>query len=367
MNFAIKPSILSLYKNSYANESALSVNSYTCIDCSSGINPFGFSEEVKKSLTNLSPELVHAYPESNEALKEAIINYWHNVIHLQYNHILLENGSIDIIYKINKLFLDYKSKVLGYSPQFTDFIDDIQSYDGIYDYQLMTMENNYKFMPKLFLEKINKQYKLIYLDNPNNPTGQIIPVSAIEEIVKKAHDLDICVIIDEAYGDFMDQSNSAMSLLNNYDNLFVLRTFSKGLGLAGIRAGYLVTSKALADYYAKISNPYSMNGIARYLATAALKDTTFLNDCRQKIRLAKKQLMHKLHKLIVLETDFDVPIMTIKHPDPQIDFEEMLKRYNILTISGKGFIGLDKSFVRLRISSSMDSLMKVFSEIESRL
>lgn len=367
MNYGIKPSILNLYKNSYANENTLSVNSYACIDCSSGINPFGFSEEVKKSLANLSPELIHTYPESNSSLKEAIVNYWNDVIHLQHNHILLEHGSIDMIYKINKLFLDPKSKVLGYSPQFTDYIDDIQSYGGIYDYQLMTMENNYKFMPNLFLEKMNKQYKLIYLDNPNNPTGQIIPLSSIEEIVKKAHQLEICVIIDEAYGDFMDQSNSAISLLNHYGNLFVLRTFSKGLGLAGIRAGYLLTSEPLADYYSKISNPYSMNGIARYLSVSALKDSTFVDDCRQKIRFAKSQFMHALHKLIVLETDLDVPIMTIKHPDHQIDFEEMLRNYNILAISGKGFIGLNKSFVRLRISSSIDSLIKIFAEIESTL
>lgn len=367
MKYGIKPSILNLYKNSYATANPLSADSYAYMDCSSGINPFGFSEEVKKSLANLSPGLIHTYPESNKPVKEAIINYWRPIIPLQHNHILLENGSIDMIYKINKLFLDHQSKVLGYSPQFTDYIDDIQSYGGIYDYQLMTMENNFKFIPKLFLEKMNKEYKLIYLDNPNNPTGQIIPLSAIEEIVNKAHQLEICVIIDEAYGDFMEPSNSAISLLNRYDNLFVLRTFSKGLGLAGIRAGYLVTSEALANYYAKISNPYSMNGIARYLTVAALKDVRFLDDCREKIRLAKSQFIDTLHQLIVLETDLAVPVMTIKHPNPQIDFEEVLKKHNILAVSGKGFIGLDKSFVRLRISSSMDSLIQTFVEIENTL
>ena len=87
---------------------------------------------------------------------------------------------------------------------------------------------------------------VIYLDNPNNPTGKIIPLEEIEEVVKKAAELDIAVIVDEVYGDFMSKENSSISLINQYDNLLIVRSFSKGFGLAGLRIGYVILPKSFA-------------------------------------------------------------------------------------------------------------------------
>lgn len=367
VEYGFRKSISNLYTSCYANEDSLPENISNFIDCSSGINPFGFSSKVETALHSIPPEAINLYPESNTHLREALMVYWQDVMDLKGNNIVFGSGSIDIIYKINKMFIDNKSKVLGYSPQFSDYIDDIRSYGGIYDYHLMTMEDNFKFMLEPFLKKVDKHHKMIYIDNPNNPTGQVIPLSSIEEIVKKAHRLGVCVIIDEAYGDFMDNSNSAIALLNKYDNIFVIRTFSKGLGLAGVRGGYVVTSDIFADYYNKVSNPYVINGIANYLAIVALKDTQFIDECKKKIKSAKTKLIDSLEKFSVLETDSGVPIMTIKHPEPEVDLLGLLKNHNILAVSGEGFIGLDKSFARLRIPSDIDSLVNAFANIQSSI
>ncbi len=365
--YGLKESISSFYKSSYAKENSCPEDFLNFIDCSSGSNPFGFSSQVETALKSMPLTAISLYPESNKDLQEAIISYWREVASLKDSNILFGSGSMDIIYKINKLFLDNNSKVLGYSPQFSDYIDDIKSYGGIYDYHLLTGKNNFKFDPELFLEKIDDCHKLIYIDNPNNPTGQIIPLSVIESIVKKAQSLKVCVIIDEAYGDFMDKTNSAISLLNQYHNIFVLRTFSKGLGLAGVRGGYLVTSEHFSNYYNKVSNPYVINGIANHLAIAALKDTQFIDDCKRKVKEKKAQLINSFEKITVVETNLQVPIMTIKYPNPDADLAEILKNHNILSISGESFIGLDKSFVRLRIPSETDSLVKAFKNIENSI
>ncbi len=116
-----------------------------------------------------------------------------------------------------------------------------------YDYVLLKKEDNFKFNEKEFIEKINPEYKVIYIDNPNNPTGQIIPLSSIENIVKEAAKYDIAVMVDEAYGEYMPKENSAVKLLNNYDNVIALKTFSKGFGLAGLRAGYAVLPEQLVN------------------------------------------------------------------------------------------------------------------------
>ncbi|SKC37208.1 aminotransferase class I/II-fold pyridoxal phosphate-dependent enzyme [Maledivibacter halophilus] len=366
MKYGLKANIINLNTNSYAEEKETKYQS-KIIDCSIGINPFGFFKELRNNFANIPDEMINNYPESITYFKKDIINFWIDLFELKEDNILLGDGSIDIIYKINKLFLSSNSKVLGYSPQFPDYIDDVKSYDGIYDYQLMLSKNNYKFMLEPFLIKLKKDYKLIYLDNPNNPTGQVIPISYIEKIVKKAKSLGICVIVDEAYGDFMNKRNSAVSLIEKYNNVFVLRTLSKGLGLAGLRGGYLITSIKLSNYYRKISNPYSMNSIARYLASKALKNTSFIEDCKKKIRELKSELIESLNKMIVLHTDLNVPIMTIKHPNPEIDLEEELLKHNILSISGRKFIGLDKSFVRLRIPAKINPLLEAFIKIENSI
>lgn len=367
MVYGIRKSILDIEKNSYAKEDHLPKDLSNYIDCSSGINPFGCSGEVKERLKKLSWEDVNCYPESSMDIKQCIAQYWEEVADLKKNQIFLGDGSIGIIYKINKLFLEKSSRVLGYSPQFTDYIDDVKSYGGKYEYCLLNKEKNFKFDLQLFLNKMEDSHNLFYLDNPNNPTGQIIDIKTIEQILKKAKSLNRPVIIDEAYGDFMNLSQSAISLINNYHNLFVIRTFSKGLGLAGLRAGYLITSRNFGKYYTLISNPYEMNAVARYLAVYAIRDSNFIKKSNESIREAKKRLIDSLKVFNPLNTDLGVPIMTIKHPDSQVDLEKYLMGHGILSVSGEGFIGLDKSYVRLRMPNDIEGLIKKFKDIEKQL
>lgn len=367
MDYDIKKSILNLNKSSYAKDTGLAEDLSTFINCSAGINPLGFSKKVEEALKNIPLELINLYPETSHDLKESIVEYWKDLIHIDKEQILLGDGSIELIYKINKLFINEKSKILGYSPQFTDYIDDVKSWGGIYDYYLMDRENNFKFNSEMFLDKMNKEHKLFYIDNPNNPTGQVIDILDLEEITKKAKGLGIPVIIDEAYGDFMDIENSAMSLINKFDNLFVIRTFSKGLGLAGIRGGYIVTSKRFAKHYLKISNPYEMGAIARYLAAIAIKDKGFMKESINKLNLYKKDFINSLTKLTILETNLSVPIMTIMYPDSNVDLEKKLLKHKIISVPGQDFIGLGKNFARIRLSKDIDKMIQAFRSVEDQI
>lgn len=367
MSFEVRPSIARLDKVSYAGDRHPSDAAEGLMDCSIGTNPFGFSKEVSRSLQTLPLEIINLYPESSYDLKEAIVDFWKDVIPLGGSQILLGHGSIELIYKINKMFIEADSMVLGYSPQFPDYINDTRTLGGQYDYYLLEKENNFRFCPEKFMEKLRNGTNLIYIDNPNNPTGQVIALQDLEKIAQKSHMLGIPMIVDEAYGDFLTASASAISLLDRYDHLIVLRSFSKGLGLAGIRGGYLVTSNKLAEQYTKISNPYEMSGLARYLAIAAIRDRDFMQDCGPKLRRNKRRFMASLTRLGVLETDLSVPIMTISHPDAQVDLKELLLRHRILTVSGESFIGLDKSSVRLRLPKDIDPLIEAFRLVEKEM
>lgn len=367
MEFGLRDNILKLEKSSYAKEQHLPMDLTGYIDCSNGINPFGVSKEVEKCLTCITLEKINTYPKSSFDLKHAIAEYWSEISKINDNQIILGDGSIELIYKINKLFIDNSSKILGYSPQFSDYIDDVKTSGGIYECYLMELDNNFEFITDQFLNKMNKNYKLFYIDNPNNPTGQVIDISSIKKIVEKANNLNLPVIIDEAYGDFIDKENSAISLVNEFDNLIVIRTFSKGLGLAGIRAGYVVTSKLFAEHFSKVSNPYEMNSIARYLAIAAMKDKEFMAYCNSRLSIYKQKFIDSLKKLKVLKTNLAVPIMTIMHPDKNVDLESLLLKHHVLSISGQGFIGLEKNAVRIMITQDIDTLISVFNKVENEI
>ncbi|WP_131047224.1 pyridoxal phosphate-dependent aminotransferase, partial [Clostridioides difficile] len=279
MKLKINKAIEMQLKKSYAIESGHSEDVFE-IDCGEGINTVSYSNKAVEAFNALKFDMIRGYPHSI-ALKDNIVDYWKDFIALDTDRICLADGSIHVIYLLNRLFIEKGDKVLGYSPQFSEYETDIKMHGATYDYVLLKKEDNFKFNEKEFIEKINPEYKVIYIDNPNNPTGQIIPLSSIENIVREAAKYDIAVMVDEAYGEYMPKENSAVKLLNNYDNVIALKTFSKGFGLAGLRAGYAVLPEQLVSPIKKISTPYEVSEISRSIAANLLDDVQFIEELKE--------------------------------------------------------------------------------------
>ncbi|MEG1683739.1 MAG: aminotransferase class I/II-fold pyridoxal phosphate-dependent enzyme, partial [Oscillospiraceae bacterium] len=190
---------------------------------------------------------------------------------------------------------------------------------------------------------------LVYVDNPNNPTGQTMPLAELERIVARARALDVYVLVDEAYGDFIPPEESILSRWG-YDKLLVTRTFSKGFGLAGLRAGYIVADPTVIGYLSKISNPYMMNELTREVVAAALEEPTHpMAHCGEFARV-KETIRRQIGKnLTLLHTDDRVPICTLCHRNPEANLQRLLYANGILTVSGIDFDGLACNCVRLRV------------------
>ena len=362
----LKSSIASMDGGSYAKDyQGMDLSGF--LDCSNGINPFGVPDGVRRLLVDIDPALIQHYPHSSEPMKQAIAAHWKDQAELRPEQILLGDGTIELIYKLNKLFLSEGSRVLGLCPQFPDYINDVRSCGGNYASYDLAGEDGYRFDAAHFMEQMDSSYSIYYLDNPNNPTGQFIPRGDVERIVRKARDLEALVIVDEAYGDFLPLAESAVGLLADYEDLIVLRTFSKGLGLAGLRAGYALTSAEVAGYYRRIANPYEMSGISRLLCQAALADEAFMARSIEGVRTNKKQVQGSLTKLQPLASHPAVPILTVIHPDPAVDLEELFFEENILTVSGRSFAGLGRNAVRLMIHADIQRLTEGIRKVEARL
>lgn len=363
MQYKIKESIQSLDKQSYAEHAAQA--QALRLDCSMGHNPYGLSTAAKAALLDINEAMLCQYPHDT-ALIDCICRFWKPYASIRPEQVALCFGSIDGIYAINTLFSGENASVLGISPQFSDYVSNASLLGYRYKAIALPPENAFRFNLQSLLAGIDKSLHLIYIDNPNNPTGQIIPLTEIRAIAEAAKKCGVCVLVDEAYGDFMEETESATTLMLEFENVIVLRTFSKGHGLAGMRIGYLMANSDIIDELNKIRNPYCATGFARLLATAALEDQSFVRDCRRRFAKSKQRLRACVGKSLYLAHTADTtPICLLIHQDAGKNLEQMLAKRGIKTVSGTDFMGLHQNSVRLRLPHDQEEelLFEVLSEI----
>ena len=335
------------------------------LDCSMGSNPYGFCPDVHFDAT-LYTDVVE-YPHSDDDIKDAIINRYKDVVKLTRDEILLTCGSIGAILTLNRMVLVPGKVIIGLAPQFTAVVDDFVTYETVYRPVYLKKENNYAFKLDDFLAAMKANPgAYIYIDNPNNPTGQVIPLEQAEEIVKLARELDSFVVLDEAYGDYMPPAESAVRLIDKYDNLAVMRTFSKGMGAAGIRLGYLLANPVVIGAAAKVNVPYSKNEIAGRIAEAII-NCDWAGRCREKVLIDKPKMLASLDKLKYSETCNSVPITMLYTDDESIDLCSLLEKVGIRAITCDGYEGLGKNAVRLNIHKNIDRLIELLKEAEALL
>jgi histidinol-phosphate aminotransferase len=338
------------------------------LDCSLGINPFGCSSAVMHAVAGVSPPDLARYPQfPYQALKKQISEYWSDTADVPEDCIRLGNGAIGILDQLNKIFINRGSKALGYSPQFTDYINDVYGHGGKYEFYRLPREKNYAFNCDDFLGCLRSDHSILYLDNPNNPTGQVIPLAEILEIVRRAHRMNICVIIDEAYGEYMPASNSAVNLLNQYENLMIVKSFSKGFGIAGLRAGYLVACKRLIEYYQQVEIPFSINSYGQMAVGAALGDKAFIENSVRNTAAVKAEMVRACQKLTCAATSIQTPILVLTHPDETMDLCEVFLRNHVLTEAGDGFLSLPRSAVRMRVPTEEQEIVNIIRRIEKAI
>ena len=355
----IKTYLESFVRKSYAAHEPVSGHE-TLLDCSLGVNMYGVSKKVLEAAKDYDWSQVWLCPDPTyRDLKGAIVEFWSGQAEIQTNQIQIGHGSMEVLERINRIFLETGSKVLGYAPQFTGYVADIGACGAHYDPVILRPEERFKFFAERFAEKIGSGYNLIYIDNPNNPTGQMITLECIEEMVREAKKMGVAVIVDEAYADYAEQRHSAVNLINKYANLMVVRTFDKGFGLCSLRVGYGIVPNELSGYLNKVAPPFRATAISSYLATAAISDRNFITNCRQRIKPEKEELINGLKRkgYLVGESYEYCPIFLLGHKDQGIDLMQELLSKGILTVPGTDFEHLGKNYVRINCPVSAEEFL----------
>ena len=355
MKSKLRKSLFEVRRESYVKEESIKKD---ILDCSLGTNPYGFPHEILEGIS-LHDFDCSIYPSPyNDSLKEALVEYWKGTFDKE--EVFIGTGSMGCLEKVNKFAIREGSKVLGYAPQFSEYITEVRIMGGVYEYMSLKKGEDFEFNYDEFIGKINDNYTLVYIDNPNNPTGQVIPLDVIEDITKKALEKEVIVVVDEAYGDFMDIKNSAVNL--EYPNLIVVRSFSKGFGLANLRVGYaVIKGRDLREIYSKVNLPFQISTLAEIFAINAIQHRKFIQKCTRKISNNKKKLLNYMkNEFNISATAMEVPIVLLWKEGVNL-YEYLLKR-DILTVNGADFAGLDSSYVRLRIPQDIKMLIKRFGE-----
>lgn len=244
------------------------------IKLASNENPLGPSARVVEALGTQIAELAR-YPDGNGfQLKQALASI-HDV---DANQITIGNGSNDILELIARAFVDTDNEVLFSEHAFAVYPIVTQAVGAT---AVVVPAKDWGHDLKAMAEAVTKRTKVIFVANPNNPTGTCLGGDELKSFIQSVP-ANVLVVIDEAYfeyaQDLFNGYSSASGWLGEFPNLIVTRTFSKAYGLAGLRIGYGVSSAGVSDYLNRVRQPFNVNSMAMAAALAALEDKVHLDN-----------------------------------------------------------------------------------------
>jgi threonine-phosphate decarboxylase len=319
-------------------------------DFSASINPLGVSPRALTAITECLDKLDH-YPDPQAIrLKEQLSAHYR----LPSESLLMGNGSTELIYLLPRALKP--KKVLIVSPTFSEYEKACQLMGAkIRDVRLQAQDGF-----RVSLDSIDRQYRkgidMLFLCNPNNPTGQHLYREEILWLVKQAARGSTLVIVDEAFMDYLPDQ-SLLSLPGHgamaHSNLVVLRSFTKFYALSGLRIGYLVAKPDLIRRLGARQEPWSVNTLAQIAARESLLDETYIKESLRFMEVERPQFISELSSIPgirTFHTQANFVLMQVANPRLSAqDLYESLALQGLLLRSCKSFKGLGSGYLRAAI------------------
>jgi len=322
------------------------------IKLSANESALGVSTRVKKIISNKNLNLFR-YPDgkSKELRNQISIKFRCNK-----EKIICGAGSDEVIQMLCQLFLKPKDEVIV--PQFSFLMYRI--YAKIVGANVIfAKEKKFKVSIPDIIKKVTKKTKIVFLANPNNPTGTYLTKSELIEIRKKLRK-NILLVVDDAYADYMKNVDykSGLDLFKNKENVFILRTFSKIYGLSSLRVGWGHGSKKIIDALNTIKPPFNINEVAQKAAVESLKDNKFiLRSIKHNIYYATK-LKYFLNKYDISSNEVSANFLLLDFAKCKLKakyFYKKLKMKGIILRSTEDGYKI-KNMLRLSIGSKKENL-----------
>ncbi|MGI0089904.1 MAG: threonine-phosphate decarboxylase CobD [Nitrosopumilaceae archaeon] len=323
------------------------------LDFSSNVNPLGFPAVVKDVIKK-NTSLLSVYPDPNSSkIREDLAKY----TRFPKDQIVVGNGATEIIYNFCTAFLQKNSRVVIPIPTFGEYEAAARLRGAqVFYFKTMNLNDNISQL-KTRIAKTN----CIFICNPNNPTGTLVRRKNVLKILEMAYNKSILVFLDECFIELVPESNeSLVQCLNEFDNLFILRSMTKSFGLAGLRVGYGLGSKKVIDVLMRIKMPWNVNGLAQKAASVALSNTSHLTKTRKLIKREFKFLRDSISKINGFTCyDSSTNFILIKSKINSKTIQKKLIEKKILVRDCSTFRGLNNKFIRVAIRTHKENVRLV--------
>jgi len=323
------------------------------IKLSANESALGMSPKVKKLISKKFLSL-EKYPDGkSQNLRKAISKAYR----CNPNNIICGAGSDEVIQMICQLFLSPKDEVV--LPEYSFLMYRI--YSKIVGAKIVfAREKNFKVSVENILKKITKKTKIVFIANPNNPTGTFLTKKEILKLRKKLNK-KILLVIDDAYAEYMKNKDysSGLDLFKNKENVFILRTFSKIFGLASLRIGWGYGSKKIINALNIIKPPFNVSSIAQLAAAESLKDKRFIRKSIKHNSLYAKKIKEFLEVYNIFSNPVSANFLLLNFEKCKYSakylYEKLKTKGIILRLTKDGYHINNK--LRLTIGSKEDNFM----------
>ncbi|HIW34506.1 MAG TPA: histidinol-phosphate transaminase [Candidatus Paenibacillus intestinavium] len=301
------------------------------IKLASNENPFGCSPRVTEAI-RVELENIYRYPDSNAVdLRLRLAE----IVGIQPNQIIFGAGSDEVILMLARAYLAEGDESIMSTHSFPLYKHNSELENAVC-IEIPHMDGKHDLHG--MLSNINERTKMIWICNPNNPTGTMISHSELKYFLRNTPP-HVLVVVDEAYSEYVlskDYANG-IRLLKDYSNLVLLRTFSKIYGLASMRIGYGIGHSDVIRTVNKVREPFNTNRFAQVAALASLEDQAFVESCRWHNREGIIQLCSEFDKmgLNYLEPHGNFILVDVQQPAEMV-FDELLKK-GIIIRGGDAF------------------------------
>ena len=235
------------------------------VKLSSNENPFGPSPAAVDAIRDAA-ETVHTYPKAvHTDLTQRLAEMWD----VDPTQVWLGAGGDGVLDYLARAMLDPGDRVLVPDPGFAYYPMSARYHGGAVDQYRLRKADDFAQTADRVLAGYDG-HRIVYVTSPHNPTGSEMPTTEVRELADRT-DEETLVLVDEAYGEFTD-SPSKRAILDERDDVAILRTFSKAYGLAGLRLGYALVPDAWASAYDRVNTPFAANLLACHAGLAALGD-----------------------------------------------------------------------------------------------
>lgn len=306
------------------------------IKLASNENPYGSSPKVREALTNASLDFA-LYPDGYaSSLREAVAAH----LSVKPEQLIFGNGSDEVILLVTRALLSPEVNSVGADITFSQYAHNARIEGSPYIAVPLKEDGSHDL--DAMLDQVTEETAVVWICNPNNPTGTLTPSKEIYTFLQKVPN-DVLIVLDEAYYEYVSSEDyeESLSWIQEFPNLLILRTFSKAYGLAAFRVGYGVGSEEVVQQLEPTREPFNNTSISQVAAQVALADQQFIQQTVEQNEKGKQQYIEfcNEHKLRYYPTETNFILIDIEQDSDEAFHYLMSKGYIIRSGNALGLPG----------------------------